>query len=77
VTAPRALSRREFVLGAAAAVAACTAMRGSAPDARVLTAREVAERARASLGVPWREPTVDGFKAGDPTYAGEPFAAVR
>ena len=31
-----------------------------------LTARQIVERIRAGVGVPWRETTVDGFKAGDP-----------
>ncbi len=30
------------------------------------TAREVIERIKAQVGVPWREPTVDTIKAGDP-----------
>lgn len=61
MSASRELSRRDFLATAAAAVAAGTAMRH-----RALTAREIAERVRAGLGVPWREPTVDGFRAGDP-----------
>lgn len=31
-----------------------------------LTAREVVERIKADLGIPWRAETVDTFKAGDP-----------
>jgi putative NIF3 family GTP cyclohydrolase 1 type 2 len=31
-----------------------------------LTAQQVADRIRASAGVPWRDKTVDGFRAGDP-----------
>lgn len=31
-----------------------------------LTAAEVIERIRKNVGVPWRNPTVDTFKAGDP-----------
>ena len=34
-----------------------------------LTAQQVIERIQANLGVPWRTPTVDTFKAGDPTAA--------
>ena len=30
------------------------------------TAREIVEKIKAQVGVPWREPTVDTFKAGDP-----------
>jgi hypothetical protein len=33
---------------------------------RDLTAQHVAERIKASLGVAWRDKTIDGFKAGDP-----------
>lgn len=31
-----------------------------------LTARDVVERIKQSIGVPWTEPTVDTFKDGDP-----------
>jgi len=31
-----------------------------------LTAQRVVDRIRANAGVPWRDTTVDGFKAGDP-----------
>ena len=57
------LSRRAFVLGAAAPLVAAAAARG---QSRGLTAQDVVERIRARAGVPWREQTVDGFKAGDP-----------
>lgn len=30
------------------------------------TAREIIEKIKTQVGVPWREPTVDTFKAGDP-----------
>ena len=33
---------------------------------RGLTAREVVERIQAHIGVPWKQDTVDTFKAGDP-----------
>src|SRR5262249_15531198 len=38
------------------------------PDAQTsrLTARQVIARIQQHVGVPWREPTVDTFKAGDP-----------
>ena len=55
------LSRREFVVTAAGSLALA---RPTA--ARQLTAGGVIERIRASVGVPWRENTVDGLKAGDP-----------
>lgn len=32
-----------------------------------LTARDVVERIKQNIGVPWTEPTVDTFKDGDPT----------
>lgn len=34
--------------------------------AETITARQVIERIRKQVGVPWREQTVDTFKAGDP-----------
>jgi putative NIF3 family GTP cyclohydrolase 1 type 2 len=37
---------------------------GEAPSAP--TARQVVERIKARVGVPWTDPTVDTFKAGDP-----------
>jgi putative NIF3 family GTP cyclohydrolase 1 type 2 len=57
------LSRREFVLGATTAMLSVATARGQSRD---LTAQDVADRIRANVGVPWREKTVDGFKAGDP-----------
>jgi putative NIF3 family GTP cyclohydrolase 1 type 2 len=38
----------------------------SAQAADSLTAAQVIERIRKNVGVPWHEPTVDTFKAGDP-----------
>jgi hypothetical protein len=32
----------------------------------VITAQQLVERIRAAVGIPWKERTVDGFKAGDP-----------
>ena len=55
------LSRREFVVAASGLAVA----RPNA--ARQLTAGAVIERIRASVGLPWRENTVDGLKAGDPS----------
>jgi putative NIF3 family GTP cyclohydrolase 1 type 2 len=34
-----------------------------------VTAQQVADRLKASIGVAWRETTIDGFKAGDPATA--------
>ena len=39
---------------------------GAPAGAQPLTAREVIDRIKANVGVPWTEPTVDTFKAGDP-----------
>jgi putative NIF3 family GTP cyclohydrolase 1 type 2 len=74
---PRDPSRREFVTaGAAALIAAGLSAEASAeagasawPTATSgaeLTAQQVIDRIRAKVGVPWRETTVDTFKAGDP-----------
>jgi putative NIF3 family GTP cyclohydrolase 1 type 2 len=37
-----------------------------ANSSQTLTARDVIEQIQAHVGVPWQEPTVDTFKAGDP-----------
>jgi putative NIF3 family GTP cyclohydrolase 1 type 2 len=57
------LSRREFVLTATAILSADVRPRGAPSD---LTAQQVVDRIRATVGVPWRDKTVDGFRAGDP-----------
>ncbi len=51
------LSRRVFLLGAAAATA-------SAQESGALTAGQVIERIQKNVGVPWRIPTVDTIKSG-------------
>lgn len=62
------VSRREFVrLGAAGAVAAPFALDTVPAGAADLTARQVVDRIRQSLGVAWQADTVDAFKAGDPS----------
>ncbi len=38
----------------------------SAKSAKILSANEVIEQIKAHVDVPWQEPTVDTFKAGDP-----------
>jgi putative NIF3 family GTP cyclohydrolase 1 type 2 len=60
---PRDFSRREFIaVGGAALISA-----GAPGFPRAeLTAQQVVERIRARVGVPWRDTTVDTFKAGDP-----------
>jgi hypothetical protein len=56
-------SRREFILGTAAAVVAAN-VRGSARQATSLTAGQIVDRVRDEAGVPWRDNSIDGFKAG-------------
>ena len=67
---PHDRSRREFVAaGAAALIAAGLPADLSAvasADAAELTAQQIVDRIRANAGVPWRETTVDTFKAGNP-----------
>jgi putative NIF3 family GTP cyclohydrolase 1 type 2 len=48
---------------AAVLLVAATAPGSASPD---LTARAVIDRIKAHVGIPWTEPTVDTFKAGDP-----------
>lgn len=57
------VSRRQFVRLGTAAIAAVQA--AQAQDGG-LTARQVIEQIQKNIGVPWREETVDTFKAGDP-----------
>jgi putative NIF3 family GTP cyclohydrolase 1 type 2 len=57
------VSRREFVLGAAGALVSTRVVRAHRPD---LTAQQIVDRIKSSVGVAWREKTIDGFKAGDP-----------
>ncbi len=66
------VTRRQFVAGAATLVSA--AVRRS--QTRQLTAQEVADRIRSKIGIPWRDRTVDGFKAGDPGIAVTGIAAT-
>src|SRR5262245_40059535 len=57
------LSRRAFVGAAAVPLLAATRRPPQGP----LTAQQVVDRIRANAGVPWREASGDGFKAGDPS----------
>ena len=57
------VSRRTFVVTGAATLLSAGLVR---PRPRAITAREVVARIQAGVGVPWREKTVDTFKAGDP-----------
>jgi len=57
------LTRRSWLQAAPALLAGGAAM--AQPGAE-LTARQVIERIRKNVGVPWRSQTVDTFKAGNP-----------
>lgn len=57
-------SRREFLVGSTAALLSGRASRAQSSK---LTAQQVADRIRASVGVLWRAQTTDGFKAGEPS----------
>jgi putative NIF3 family GTP cyclohydrolase 1 type 2 len=61
------MTRRAFVQAAAAPVLAAPARRAS-PSQGDLTVAQFVDRVRAAVGT-WREKTVDGFKAGDPSMA--------
>lgn len=60
----RDISRREFVVGTTVSLVAAGRL-GAQPA--TLTAQQIVDRIRANVGVPWRETTVDGFKAGLPS----------
>jgi putative NIF3 family GTP cyclohydrolase 1 type 2 len=62
----RDLSRREFVTAGAVALISAGAPRFTRAE---ITAQQAIDRIRAAVGVPWRETTVDTFKAGDPHTA--------
>jgi putative NIF3 family GTP cyclohydrolase 1 type 2 len=57
------VSRRQFILGTATGLLSGRVSRAHRPD---LTAQQVVDRIQANLGAPWRDTTIDGFKAGDP-----------
>jgi len=57
-------SRRSFVLTATGALVSAGAP--VLTSQQNITAQQLVDRIREKLGVPWREKTVDGFKAGDP-----------
>src|ERR1700730_3728461 len=61
----RTISRRRFCqLAGSGLLLAPSLMR--AQSSAELTAREVVTRIRKNIGVPWRTPTADEFKIGDP-----------
>ena len=57
-------SRREFIVATAASLLAVRTGRG---QQGTVTAQQVADRIRSSVGVAWRPETNDGLKAGDPS----------
>jgi putative NIF3 family GTP cyclohydrolase 1 type 2 len=57
-------TRRTFLWTAASAAAAANIR--STAGAASLTARDVADRLHDKVGVPWRDGSIDGFKAGSP-----------
>jgi putative NIF3 family GTP cyclohydrolase 1 type 2 len=59
------LSRREFVQATAAALLPVGGLQGTGKQSE-LTAQQLVDRVVAKLGVPWREQSTDGFKAGNP-----------
>ena len=62
------VSRREFVrISATGAVAAPFVFHPVPIGAAALTAQEIVDRIRKTLGVEWNADTVDTFKAGDPS----------
>lgn len=56
-------SRREFIATTAASLLVRPTLRA---QRGTVTAQQVADRIRSSLGVEWRAETIDGFKAGEP-----------
>jgi putative NIF3 family GTP cyclohydrolase 1 type 2 len=52
-----------FVLGSSATA---QTTQESAKTEKIVTANDVIDQIKAHVGVPWQEPTVDTFKAGDP-----------
>lgn len=61
--APLSTSRREFIL---AATIPLLVSRVREPQ-NTVSAQQIADRIRSSVGVAWRSQTTDGFKAGDPS----------
>ncbi len=60
---PFRLSRRDFSLVAGAGLLGSRLATGQTPQ---ITAQQIIERIQKSVGVPWKTPTRDVFKAGDP-----------
>jgi putative NIF3 family GTP cyclohydrolase 1 type 2 len=62
----RRATRRELLRIAAGTLASASGVLAQGPAATALTARQVVERIQKEVAVPWRSPTVDTFKAGNP-----------
>ena len=58
--------RRTWLVVAAAAAQLLPGGDRATPTRVPPTAQQVVDRIKANLGIPWNEPTVDTFKAGDP-----------
>jgi len=58
------LSRRRFVTLAAVGLLPLVPHEAAAQQS--ITAQQLIERIKSNLGVPWRDKTIDGVKAGDP-----------
>jgi len=57
---------QSFIVALVLVILPTIASAQSPATAHPLTAREVVERIKAHVGVPWQQDTVDTFKAGDP-----------
>src|SRR5262245_9849521 len=60
------LSRRDFVVTAIGAGTVPFGLRKGSRLAAAVTAQEIIDRIKKSVGVEWKSDTVDTFKAGDP-----------
>lgn len=60
------ISRRRFVAVTAAGTAGASFALSQDSAAATITAREIVDRIKQTLGVDWKTETVDGFKAGNP-----------
>src|SRR5262245_15851132 len=59
-------SRRDFLRTAASALVVARVRPATAAQPASLTAKTLTDRIREQAGVPWRETSIDGFKAGSP-----------
>jgi putative NIF3 family GTP cyclohydrolase 1 type 2 len=66
MTQMNAMLRHRTALTCIALCACLTIVSSAVAGAQPLTARQVIDRLKANVGVPWTEPTVDSVKAGDP-----------